>query len=551
MTIRLHKWKRTAEKRGTRDGRVCELCETFVPGSSPSRQGCTSLEAISIQTPERPTPIMPQFVLDVSDEPVDWLAEVTFIVTHFDRPAKLDNLLQSLYGRWPKAKVIVADNSVLNRPVPRQGAPTMLYLEPDCGLSQCRNEAIKQVATKYFVLLEEDFILTPESNFGQAFNLLQEQEDLSVVCGSLWTNGTLHNWARIIQPRSDGRVELIERRGPYSVSKAGDLWQYVDCGLNFFIAETEVAREIPWQSEIKIGGEHFTWFRALKAAGHVVAHMPGLRAEHDKSDRDQHYQQYRTRTDWRGAVADVVHSRSGLERHRPNLVIFGVGHSGTTILAKMLVALGWHVPNNDERYFEDAKARELNQQLLANRPADLERHLRTLTPGWVMKDPRQVLTLPRWTKAMAAVSAAVEPPVLVHIRRNTEEVLKSYDRRGENWRRSHGRRSVLELIEIAERQFQAWPWHRVQLDYEALATAAGLFSPPEHDESAVDLTVEDLPCSKRGDKITEFGCCGSPMVPIFACREFGSCSLQSLGVESEFQGKPVAVCIGCKAAERG
>ena len=38
---------------------------------------------------------------------------------------------------------------------------------------------------------------------------------------------------------------------------------------------------------------------------------------------------------------------------RPNLVVVGVGHSGTTILTKMISELGWGSVGADERYFDN------------------------------------------------------------------------------------------------------------------------------------------------------------------------------------------------------
>ena len=47
---------------------------------------------------------------------------------------------------------------------------------------------------------------------------------------------------------------------------------------------------------------------------------------------------------------------------KPNIIVYGIGHSGTSIVSKMLHELGWNVGIDvDEYHFEDIPTRELNE----------------------------------------------------------------------------------------------------------------------------------------------------------------------------------------------
>ena len=83
---------------------------------------------------------------------------------------------------------------------------------------------------------------------------------------------------------------------------------------------------------------------------------------------------------------------------RPNILLFGVGHSGTSIVAKIIRALGWNLGEADG-FSENVAVRGINAQLLGGRipePQKVLGLLRDLPAPWLVKDPRFVLTLEHW-----------------------------------------------------------------------------------------------------------------------------------------------------------
>ncbi len=98
-----------------------------------------------------------------------------------------------------------------------------------------------------------------------------------------------------------------------------------------------------------------------------------------------------------------------VERRLPNLVVAGVGHSGTTILTRILGILGWTLPGVVDSFLEHREIRKLNQQIVTGANFDRERAVAVLHDleqhqSWAVKDPRFALTLNRWRQLVSARS---------------------------------------------------------------------------------------------------------------------------------------------------
>lgn len=163
---------------------------------------------------------------------------------------------------------------------------------------------------------------------------------------------------------------------------------------------------------------------------------------------------------------------------KPDLIILGVGHSGTSVLARMLFGLGWEANDADQPYAESRQFRRLNERVLFGADPDAWREaagrfLRELRRPWALKDPRFVVTWRYWLSVPDVSSAA-----LLWITKDLAAVRKSYERRGE--RLPDGRiglygRTLEELFAAAEACFAAWPGPKLRIGYEQLAAAVSCF----------------------------------------------------------------------------
>ena len=409
--------------------------------------------------------------------------QVTFAVTHFERPAHLARLVTSIRQRYATARIVVADNSFA-RPVAPEGV-VLLELPSDCGLSAARNGLIDRLATPYMMVLEEDFRFSAETRVEGLLDVLRHHPEVGCVGGSLRSGGVSEEYAVDFElfrgvlhgQRSTGRVRVTDAGTPY---------QLCDMVYNFGLWRRELLASHRWDDRLKLG-EHAAYFWDVKQAGKwLVAQCPSVMAEHDYSGRTDHYRAHRHRaTNYMHAwyrQAGIKEYRqdeslrsSAMKPSRPDVVVLGVGHSGTSILAKMLHGAGWQAGDADVEYSESVSVRSLNGACLRHGWLDRDaatRSLAKLPSPWCVKDPRFVTTLDKWLPIFADMS---HPPLLVWITRDSDAVAASYVSRGEAPVDSvHG--LVAERLASAGRQYALWPWRKVAVEYERLAEAAGLFS---------------------------------------------------------------------------
>ncbi len=180
-------------------------------------------------------------------------------------------------------------------------------------------------------------------------------------------------------------------------------------------------------------------------------------------------------------------SRIDAAFQNPSIILLGVGHSGTSIIAGMLFELGWDRNDSDAQFNESVSFRTLNNRLLAGESLDrdLDDLLASLRRPFVLKDPRFVLTFPHWREAFSRLES---PPLVLYLTRDSSAVAKSYTSRG------HQRigdepgifnKSLSELEALAKSHFEVCQLPKLHISYERVRSAVALFK-----QEKPDLTVE-------------------------------------------------------------
>ena len=155
---------------------------------------------------------------------------------------------------------------------------------------------------------------------------------------------------------------------------------------------------------------------------------------------------------------------------KPNVIVMGVGHSGTTILTRMLIALGWQANDADEEFAESVSVRKLNEFAWrhGSLPGPAGEQISTMRTPWVLKDPRFCETLSLWTPLLFE-----KKPTLIWITRDPNELEMSYKRRGES---SIIRGKTREQnLRNAAKQYSEWPFAKIHVSLEKIKRAVSLF----------------------------------------------------------------------------
>lgn len=230
----------------------------------------------------------------------DVINECTVIVKSFKRFDYLIRFIESVFKYYPNLDIIVADDSLEDvgeypeKIIEIMSHPliTWIKLPFDSGLSVGRNECVNLVTKKYTILCDDDYIVDEDANFEKMLSVLKSDERLSLVGGLMEENGQTRNWAGTYEVKNNV-LHMKKLRSKKRVA-GGVEYRYSDSVLNYFIAETESLRRVPWTPELKISSEHADFFLKRKNAGELSAYTPEARIKSIKTG-SYDYEKYRRR----------------------------------------------------------------------------------------------------------------------------------------------------------------------------------------------------------------------------------------------------------------
>jgi len=429
----------------------------------------------------------------------------TFGIVTFMRSRSVRRLVTSIRRYYRHANIVIADNGQ-KLPAPRailaersivEGASVNI-LPFDCGLSVARNFLLTDT-TGDLVLLDDDFEFTAETCIRSLQSVLADDPTIGIVCGN----------AGMCAPQDfigEG-PKTTPARSPVQVTAAGITYQTCDMADNFLLIRREAIKSgVRWNPALKVG-EHCAFFQDVKREGRwKVAAVAGCRVTHHHQDKDTpEYEAHR------GRAAEFTKILRELHKS-PSIVVLAVGHSGTTIVVRMLQELGWHLGDAKPNVAENRAVQDINKRLLSRRGicpcgsddlvtpprshADLPtacnrcgkaftmaqpvaRHefvnaLRALRQPWVIKDPRFVLTWADWQPAFGLFR-----PLVLMVERNLERMRRTYAKHKFADFRIYGE-DVGTLVKMARFHFGAWGERKMAVRYEQLAAAVELFDLSKH-----------------------------------------------------------------------
>ena len=106
---------------------------------------------------------------------------LSIVIKTFERPYCTNRIIDSIFHYYPKMKVIVGDDS---RNPGENDAVEYHKLPFNSGISYGRNFLIDQVKTKYFLLLDDDFIFTEKTDLNTLLNILEDNDIDLLVMGA-------------------------------------------------------------------------------------------------------------------------------------------------------------------------------------------------------------------------------------------------------------------------------------------------------------------------------------------------------------------------------
>ena len=203
------------------------------------------------------------------DTPLD---DVTLLIKSFLRKDCVDRLIKSIRKFYPTIKIVVVDDSGRDYNFCYDKNIKTYNIGFDSGLSYGRNYGVSKIDTKYFVLLDDDFVFTEKTDLIKMFNILTKHP-LDILGGLIYENGKRLDYYGYIN-YSDG---VITCKSGYE-----KLDEYFSTEIvpNFFMAKTDSIKKHKWCDDLKLCEHTIFFFNILNklsvgfTEGVIVDHKP-------------------------------------------------------------------------------------------------------------------------------------------------------------------------------------------------------------------------------------------------------------------------------------
>lgn len=196
------------------------------------------------------------------------------IKTH-ERPNCLRRLMASLHDYYPTVPVLVADDSPTEGMAVRinkiRGGTVVVHsIIANSGLSYGRNYLVDHCTTPYFLLFDDDFRITEDSDLEGLVEYVRNGI-FDLAGASLRLNGAIYHF--------EGFLDLKPPDLHLTHTHQGDKPAQCDIVFNCFAGITEQIRDVRWDNELLMA-EHIDFFLRCQKYGVSVGHIPGVIVDH-------------------------------------------------------------------------------------------------------------------------------------------------------------------------------------------------------------------------------------------------------------------------------
>jgi len=210
------------------------------------------------------------------------------------RPRCLLRLLESLRNFYPDTSVVVADDG---RPEDQEQS-MKVCMEFDAefvsyifnsGAPACYNDMVKNfVKTEYVCLLDDDFVFTEQSRIEDLLVWVQAGV-FDVMGGCVVARGSMANFIGNLRYT---KTQVVFERMFAGMTDAQKGPLQADVIPNFWAAETDALKAVPWDGEQKVF-RHLDWFMYAKyvCPGEYMRKAPALRVGYLNTVRIDHQHQ--------------------------------------------------------------------------------------------------------------------------------------------------------------------------------------------------------------------------------------------------------------------
>ncbi len=169
--------------------------------------------------------------------------KLTMLIKTFERPKELKRLIDSIRWFYPEVKIIIVDDSMF--PSKTEGVQTIV-LPYDSGVSAGRKQGLNAVRTKYFLLLDDDFIFYRKTDLEPIVKKLDSYSEIDILGGKV-VNLPLYTSSKY----KDSSLHPTNKNSLKSVGSIIGSMVVQDKVANFYIGRTQSVKLVGWDERIK------------------------------------------------------------------------------------------------------------------------------------------------------------------------------------------------------------------------------------------------------------------------------------------------------------
>lgn len=200
---------------------------------------------------------------------MDFVAEnVTFIYKSFQRQKMAKRLYRNIQRYYPKARVIIADDS--KKPLKIKGEyATVVQLPFNVGICKGLNEALSRVETPFTMRLDDDVLLTPFTRIHHQLDFLIKHPEIHIAAVQACNAPFAPNPRRIADEYINFSMDNAPKKLliPHLTQIEGTHFVLGKVS-NIFLARTEEYKSLGYDNNIRMIDHHEFFYRA---AGVLVA----------------------------------------------------------------------------------------------------------------------------------------------------------------------------------------------------------------------------------------------------------------------------------------
>lgn len=242
------------------------------------------------------------------------------LIKSFLRFLSLGKLVRSIIKYYPDVTVHIADDSVpeedLNLNIYHQatlrdalaqrehilklvaGRPNIHFhnLPFDTGLSAGRNFLVKQVKAPYFLIMDDDFVVTKQTKLDRLYSVVSSGSKTILAGGTVMDYGKSPKIPGEIIVKNDKFIRIPYGKNAPRVDIAGINCMPCRFVSNFFMTNTIMFKEYDlwWEPSIKAGMEHALFFYGIPEELKIY-YVPSCKIDHFPASNRLYYKYRSTR----------------------------------------------------------------------------------------------------------------------------------------------------------------------------------------------------------------------------------------------------------------